>query len=358
MTTADYVNELRKYGLDAPNGYGKKTAALPIIAQFFAGTVANQLSAIISNGAHANGAGLDPETIYALPIALNKLQSSVEPPHAASLIQTFKNSGLGKVMTTISNAGADMFKSLQSVGPMSSKSETDQGTMEANAGQVNKDNAGDATQHTAGDSATATDGNEDSIAAEREVKTTSPAVVANNVPKAANAANKEIVAARTGFNDNRADSPFAIVDELLSMPKDILNALMYVDPAELQKEVDDGKTKSDNFFVSLVDDITKEVGKYTKMWERMNSESAIKRAEAVVKNKKEKIKKIGEKIDKMKEGPQKDKFTTAFKTLDFSILFSDPSSENKEKKSVRDKDEEAKIAAEATKKNIAAHAVQ
>lgn len=252
----------------------------------------------------------------------------------------------------------DKLKSRQTVGPNTSKSETDQGTMEASAGQVNKDNGADATEHTAGDSAKAVDGVDDSIAAEREIKTTSAAVVANNVPKAANAANAKIVAARTGFNDNREVTSFSILDEILGIPEEIFNALTYVDPNDVKNETDDGETKSDNLFVSLVSDITKEVGKYTKAWGRMTSEAAIKRAELVIKNKKEKIKKMGEQIEKMKEGPQKNRLLTAFKTMDLGVLFSDPASENKEKKSIRDKDEEAKIAAEATKANIAAHAVQ
>lgn len=358
MTIQETLNELANYAEEPPFGQGKAKELKELINNKCQGNTRSELLAVVEQGGYDPSQNLSTEALNMAGRLLSLMQSKYEPPFAQAADQSFISDGVTKVNISSTNSKGDNIKSVQTVGPNSSKSETDQGTMEASVGQVNKDNAADATEHTGGNSAKAVDGIDDSVAGEREIKTTSPGVVRANVPRAANAANAKIVAARTGFNDDRDDSIFSIIDEILAVPGEILEAITYIDSKKVQEEVDDGKTKSDNILTSLVDDITKEVGKYTKMWSRITADSAMKRAEAVIKNKKEKIEKTIKRIEKMKEGPKKNTFLTAVKSMDLSVLFSDPSNEKKEKKSIRDKDEEAKIAAEATKENIAAHSVQ
>ena len=208
-----------------------------------------------------------------------------------------------------------------------------------------------------GDNAKDVSGANHTRAGESSAVTTSPNVVQNNPVAAANAARKEITAAKSSFNDNREnDGVFAIIDEFLSIPEDIFKAITKVEKKDDEAAEETGEAENENIFVSIVDDVTKELGKITKAYSMFTSKSAAEKAKAVIKNKKEKIKKAEERIKKMKEGPKKDKLLTALMTMDFSKLFADPANENKDKKSIRDKDEEVNMAVKATEKALTAEA--
>lgn len=218
-------------------------------------------------------------------------------------------------------------------------------------------NANDSSSATGGDEAKDVSGVSHVRAGESSAITTSPSVVHYNPVAAANAARKEITAAKSGFNDNRDDtSVFGIIDEFLSIPKDIFNAIVKVEPTIDETAEETGDLENDDILMSIVGDIAKELARLTTAYTMITSESAIEKAEAVLKNKAEKIKKIEEEITKLKEGPEKNRLTTALMTMDFSQLFADPASENKKTESIRDKDEEVNMAVKATEKALTAEA--
>lgn len=299
-----------------------------------------------------------PQTQAALPAVALKLQSVLNPPSATTQEQSVSKTSVGTTRVTSSQGdGSSQLSSQETAGPSTLTSETDQAKHEATVAPVNNDHsAQDKTSSVGGDSGKDVGGADSTRAAESTQITTSPNVVQNNPVAAANDARKEITAAKSGFNDNRDDSLFSIVDELLSIPGDILAAITKVDEKKDRQAENDGDLEGASVYTSIMADIGKEIGKITKSISMFTSDSAKKKAEAVIKNKKEKIKKMEERIEKMKEGATKNKFKTAFLNLDFSILFADPSSENKDKKSIRDKDEEVNIAVKATEKALNAEA--
>lgn len=319
--------------------------------------VANELLNI-PHFKYKNYRQLSPETQSALTSVASRLQSVIAPPSATTQEQYVSKTSVGTTRVTSSQGdGSSQLSSQETAGPSTLTSETDQGKHEATVAPVNNDHsAQDKTSSVGGDSGKDVGGADSTRAAESTQITTSPNVVQNNPVRAANDARKEITAAKSGFNDNRDDSLFSVVDDLLSIPGDILAAITKVDEKKDRQAENDGDLEGGSVYTSIMADIGKEIGKIGKSIAMFTSDSAIEKSKAVIKNKTEKLKKMKERIEKMKEGATKDKFKTALLKLDFSVLFADPSSENKDKKSIRDKDEEVNIAVKATKKALDAEA--
>ena len=319
--------------------------------------VANQLIHIVQQMISGPSALL-PATKSALPSVASKIQAALNPPSATTQEQMVKKEG---VVTTRSvetrGDNSDQQQSIEEARPNKLTSDTDQAHHSVCTAPTNNDHSTqDRTESTGGDKGTDIGGASSERAGEKSTIVTSPNVVQNNPVAAANEARKELTAAKSGFNDNRDESVFTIIDDLLSIPGEIFNVITKVDEAKDDEAENDGEMESEGVFTSMMDDITKELGKIVKAVTQFTSASAKEKAAAVVKNKTEKVKTIKKRIDNMREGPTKEKYLEALRKMDFSVLFADPSSENKKKESTRDKDEEVRIAVDATKKALAAEA--
>lgn len=299
-----------------------------------------------------------PTTKSALPSVASRIQAAINPPSATTQEQMVRKEG---VVTTRSaetrGDNSDQQQSIEESRPNKLTSDTDQAHHSVCTAPTNNDHSTqDRTESTGGDKGTDTAGANSERAGEKSTIVTSPNVVQNNPVAAANEARKELTAAKSGFNDNRNESVFSIIDDLLSIPGEILNAITKVDEAKDDEAENDGEMESEGVFTSMMNDISKELGKITKAVAQFTSATAAEKASAVIKNKTEKLNAVKKRISEMREGPTKEKYLEALRKMDFSVLFADPSSENKKKESTRDKDEEVRIAVDATKKALSAEA--
>ena len=319
--------------------------------------VANQLIHIVQQMITGPSALL-PETKSALPSVAQRIQAALNPPSATTQEQMVKKEGVVTTRTVETRGdNSDQQQSVEQSKPNTLTSDTDQAHHSVCTAPTNNDHSTqDRTESTGGDKGTDTAGANSERAGEKSTIVTSPNIVQNNPVAAANEARKELTAAKSGFNDNRDDSVFTIIDDLLSIPGEILKSITKVDEKKDDEAENDGEMESKGVFTSLMDDVSKELGKITKAVAQFTSDTAKEKSAAVVKNKTEKIKTIQKRVSEMREGPTKEKYLEALRKMDFSVLFADPSSENKKKESTRDKDEEVRIAVDATKKALAAEA--
>lgn len=162
---------------------------------------------------------------------------------------------------------------------------------------------------------------------------------------------KEIDAARSGFNDNRNDSDFfSNLTEFLSIPDDLIKAIVPSIPEDTEDTTNTGKTENDNIFGNLVEDITKEVKKYTKAFTQISAKSILKQAETVLKEKKERLKKMQEQLEEIFDENVKERLMSNFP---ISLLSGPATESSKDKlKSTLDTDEIAKRASEIVTKQV------
>lgn len=172
-----------------------------------------------------------------------------------------------------------------------------------------------------------------------------PEVVNKELHKNADKLKAEMVAARSGFNDNRNDTDFNIVEGLMSIPSKIFDAITCVDNDIADGDDLPSSTGGSNIFQALLADVTNEVSTYLKRFSNITASSQAKKAELAAKNEAEKKKKQIEMINKLPDSPSKEKLLKAAEEGNIKALMANPSNENKEKKSTYNKDEyEAKAA--------------
>lgn len=279
-----------------------------------------------------------------------------QAPKATPVVErSVKNDGGTVVVTTNTKGnGADGVQSVETRSPSGMTADTPEGktevvtTTEHKTGTVTAD-------HTSQGRATSSAGYDERQAAETYTVTGSSNQTINNPQAAANAAKRELVAARSGFNDNRDDTIFSILDEILSVPNDVLKAIVVMEKKDTQTQANgDGKPKNKNIWTDAWNIIESEVKSVTDYYANIFSKSAIKRAEVVIKNKKEKIKKMQERVEKMKDGTLKNKYLQAIAKGDLKTLFSFPIAEKKELTSTEDKDKVAEMATKAQEKALGA----
>lgn len=352
MTERDAYKHIKNYHRSNPD------AVDTVINWYYSDSEIGEEVSDIATGTINSTTEVSNATWIELPRVVQRIREVLSPPSATTQEQMVKKEGPVTTRTAETRGdNSDQQQSVEQTRPNGLTTDTDQAHHNVCTAPTNNDHsAQDRTKSTGGDEGSDTGGAKSEREAEKSVIVTSPNVVQNNPVAAANDARKEITAAKSGFNDNRDDSLFSIVDELLSIPGDILAAITKVDEKKDRQAENDGDLEGASVYTSIMADIGKEMGKITKSIGLFTSDSAKEKAEAVIKNKKEKIKKMEERIEKMKEGATKNKFKTALLNLDFSILFADPSSENKDKKSIRDKDEEVNMAVKATEKALNAEA--
>lgn len=163
--------------------------------------------------------------------------------------------------------------------------------------------------------------------------------------QAADIIKNDIVAARSGFNDDRNSSSFNPVAGLGSIPGNIFDALTSIDDDVAEGDDEPLSSNGGNLFMAMASDVVNEVGNYTKKFSKISASSQLKKAELAAKNEIEKQKKQLELIENMPDSPAKERIKNAIMQGDLSALLSNPSNENKEKKSVYNRDDyESKVA--------------
>lgn len=178
-----------------------------------------------------------------------------------------------------------------------------------------------------------------------------PAVVNNKLHQDADKLKAELVAARSGFNDNRNDTAGSVLKTLVGIPSKVLDAIV-----DVKDDVADGddeplSSNGGNLFLAMATDVANEISSYSKKFSKMASAAQIKKAGLVAKNELEKVQKQTELMyDKLPECPTKENIKKALSEGDFSVLFANPASESKDKKSTYNKDEYEQKAAELTPK--------
>lgn len=172
-----------------------------------------------------------------------------------------------------------------------------------------------------------------------------PSSVYKQTHQAADILKNDIIAARSGFNDDRNASGFDILSGLSSIPGKILDAFTSVENDVAEGDDVPLFTGGGNLFTAMAADVANELANYANKLSKISVSSQVKKAEMVVKNEIEKKKKQLELITELPESLSKERLKTAILEGNLSALFSNPSNENKEKKSNYDKDEyEAKVA--------------
>lgn len=172
-----------------------------------------------------------------------------------------------------------------------------------------------------------------------------PDIVNKQLHKDADKLKAEIVAARSGFNDDRNDTDFDIIDGILSIPSKIFDAITSTDDDIADGDDQPLSSGGTNLFTAMVNDVTDELSIYKKRLNKIFSSSQSKKAELAAKNEAEKKKKQIEMINNLPESPSKQRLLKAVEEGNVATLMSNPSTENKDKKTTYDKDEyEAKAA--------------
>lgn len=172
-----------------------------------------------------------------------------------------------------------------------------------------------------------------------------PDIVYKQLHKDADKLKAEIIAARSGFNDDRDETDFNIINGLSSIPNKVLDAFTTVDNEIAEGDDVPLSTNGSNLLLAMASDVATEVSKYTSVLNKISAAGQLKKAELVAKNEIEKKRKQLELIEKLPESASKERILAAIKKGDIASIFADPSNENKDKKSVYDKNEyEAKVA--------------
>lgn len=172
-----------------------------------------------------------------------------------------------------------------------------------------------------------------------------PDIVNKQLHKDADKLKAEMVAARSGFNDDRNDTDFDIIDGILSIPSKIFDAITSTDDDIANGDDQPLSSGGTNLFTAMVNDVTDELSIYKKRLNKIFSSSQSKKAELAAKNEVEKKKKQIEMINNLPESPSKQRLLKAVEEGNVATLMSNPSTENKDKKTTYDKDEyEAKAA--------------
>jgi ferritin-like metal-binding protein YciE len=92
----------------------------------------------------------------------------------------------------------------------------------------------------------------------------------------------------------------------------------------------------------------------TEAMSKISLKSALKQAELAAKNQVEKIEKVIESIESLPDSFSKEKLKKAISEGNFGAIFASPSNEDKEKKSVYDKDQYVAAAVDASKEMMSA----
>lgn len=163
--------------------------------------------------------------------------------------------------------------------------------------------------------------------------------------KSAEILKAEIVAARSGFNDNRNNLTLDIFSPLAELPSTVFDAV-----TSIPEDVADGDDQplmvpSNNLFTGMMSDVMLEVNRITSRASKVSASTAAAKAKIAGMNQLEKQQKQLEIVSKLPDSATKERILDAVKNGNLSTLLSNPSNEGKNKESTFNKDEyEAKVA--------------
>jgi hypothetical protein len=271
---------------------------------------------------------------------------------SANTQQTFRNNGVTTqvdIRSSGPNSGQFRFSQQSDAnGNVSIQSDNINKTVSQNERMAV--NRGNNMSETSGNDSTYTNELNEGAYGSRARMFGNPAVVNNKLHQDADKLKSELVAARSGFNDNRNDTGGPLTT-LAGIPGKVLESIV-----DIKEDVADGddeplSSNGGNLFLAMAADVANEVSNYAKKFSKIASAANLKKAALVAKNEAEKVQTQMKLVyEKMPECPSKENIKKAISEGNLSILFSNPSNENKEKKSTYKKEEYEQKAAELTPK--------
>lgn len=172
-----------------------------------------------------------------------------------------------------------------------------------------------------------------------------PDTIYKSLQKQADRLKADLIAARSGFNDDRNISSPTPAPEMNSIPSGIMNSISAIDNEVAEGDDTPLTSSGSNLFMSMIADVMSEVSNYTSKFSKASASAQIEKVKLASKNIIEKQKKQLENIMSLPDSPTKERLLNAIKNGDPSAIFVDPSNEGKEKKQVYNKDDyEAKTA--------------
>ena len=181
-----------------------------------------------------------------------------------------------------------------------------------------------------------------------------PANLRNGFFRETDIAKQKIIAMRSGFNDDRNEIDLIPDLGLAEMPSEIVKNVTVIDKDTALCDNSPNLPTTGNLFADIAIMAANEIAKMTEAMSKISLKSALKQAELIAKNKVEKIQKVIENIEELPESFSKEKLKNAIMEGNFSAIFASPSNEDKEKKSVYDKDQYVAAAVDASKEMMSA----
>ena len=181
-----------------------------------------------------------------------------------------------------------------------------------------------------------------------------PANLRNGFFRETDIAKQKVIAMRSGFNDDRNETDLIPDLGLAEMPGEIVKNVTVIDKDTALCDNSLNLPTTGNLFADIAIMAANEIAKMTEAMSKISLKSALKQAELVAKNKVEKIEKVIESIESLPDSFSKERLKNAIMEGNFSAIFSSPSNEDKDKKSVYDKDQYVAAAVDASKEMMSA----
>lgn len=265
------------------------------------------------------------------------------PPSDGSAIQEQKvtsSSGGTTVETKSMGNGSNLVNTTQEVksnGDM--KVSSDLGTTDIKQNDSNSINQGNSAKSTNGNNSSYTNGLNESASGSSSRVIGNPSETQNGITEEINREKAKIVAARSGFNDDRNDDSYGLKDfinDVIGFPKAILEGISKTLEDVATEEDESKDTKGKDLFSSMMDNIEAEIEPILKRWKKAKAEAMKEQAKVLEHNKKEKKKQQIEAIKKMPDSAHKQRLLKAINEGKVEETYGALSTEGKEKKSTFD----------------------
>lgn len=149
---------------------------------------------------------------------------------------------------------------------------------------------------------------------------------------------KELVAMRSGFNDDRHETNPLPLNDLGTLPKEVLDTFLTIEETDIKGDDVQKIPPSGNLFTDIAIMATSEIDQMSTTLSKISVKSQASKARLAAANKVEKQKKLLESLNNLPDSVNKERIKTAVSEGDLSALLSSPSNEEKEKKSTFDRD--------------------
>lgn len=181
-----------------------------------------------------------------------------------------------------------------------------------------------------------------------------PANLRNGFFRETDIAKQKIIAMRSGFNDDRNETDLIPDLGLAEMPNEIVKNVTVIDKDTALCDNSPNLPTTGNLFSDIVIMAANEIAKMTEAMSKISLKSSLKQSELAAKNKVEKIEKIIESVESLPDSFSKEKLKKAISEGNFGAIFASPSNEDKDKKSIYDKDQYVAAAVDASKEMMSA----